>query len=107
MEGGVAVRLRIWVLEMIGFILGRHGGCPDQDMKKFRWPFQTNSGIVYFICATTIYIQMLYNSSLTILPTIDAVLSCLLTASQKKPQNFQFVRMEQTPEYLRDCDETW
>jgi hypothetical protein len=79
-EGGVAVRLLICILEMIGFSLGRHSGCPDRDMQSFPGPLQTSSGIVYFICATTICVQMLYNSSLTILPTIYAVLSYLLTA---------------------------
>jgi hypothetical protein len=92
---------------MIGFILGRQSGCPDRDMQRFPVSLQTNSRIVYFICAATTYDQMLYNSSFIILPTINAVLSYLLTALQKQPQNFQSVRMEQTPEYLTDCDETW
>jgi hypothetical protein len=92
---------------MIGFSLGWQSGCPDRDMQRFHVSLQTNSGIVFFICAATTYDQMLYIPSFIILPTMNAVLSYLLTASQKQPQNFQSVCIEQTREYLTDCDEIW
>jgi hypothetical protein len=92
---------------MIGFSLARQSGCPDRDMQRLPVSLQTKYGIVYFFCAATTCVHMLYNLSFTILPTINAVLSYLLRASHKQPQNFQSVRMEQTSEYLTDCDETW